>query len=228
MKLGIIIPTYQTERTPFYLKGAFDSIKAQTHQDWKVFLVGDRYDDNEEFERLATMLPPDKITTYNRIGETERDIYKGPIGRSNYKLWCCAGIRAKNEGIKIALSEGYDRICRLDHDDHWTPDHLQLISDAFDREDYIIVATMSKHWKLDIVLPKIKKKSFLPTANDLCHSATCVNYAISPIRPRDVFACEGKPYPADADMWIRMTNYMVKNKLKGYLVKKITTIKGQK
>ena len=223
MKLGIIIPTYQAKKTPQYLKRAFDSIKAQTHQDWKVFLVGDRYDDNEEFKGLAKMIPPDKITAYNRMGITERDIYKGPIGRSNYKLWCAGAVRARNEGIEIAIAEGYDRLCNLDHDDHWYPDHLQLISDAFDREDYIIVAAM-RH----LNQPGAKKDPFYPTAGDLCHSATCINYAMSPLRYRDVFACEGRAYPGDADLWIRMTNYMVKHNLKGYLVEKVTTIKGQK
>jgi glycosyltransferase involved in cell wall biosynthesis len=228
MKIGIIIPTYQTEKAPFYLKRAFDSIKAQTHQAWKVFLVGDRYEDNSEFEQLARMMPPDKITAYNRIGETERDIYPGGPGRQNYKLWCTGGIRARNAMIEIARKEGYNRLCSLDHDDYWTPDHLQLINEVFEQEDYLIVAAMSKHWHLDIVLPKIKKKPFLPTANDLCHSATCINYAKTSIRLRDVFACDGRVYPADADMWIRMTNYMIANKLKGYLVEKITTIKGKR
>lgn len=228
MKIGIVIPTYQTERTPFYLRRAFEALKTQTHQDWKVFLIGDRYDDDDEFNEMAKMLPPDKITAFNRIAEVERDRYKGPIGRANYPLWCCAGVGARNHGIDMALTEGYERICNLDHDDHWTTDHLQLISDAFEREDYLIVAGMSKHWKLDIVLPKVIKKSFLPTANDLCHSAVCINYAKSPLRLRDVFEATGRAYPSDADLWIRMTNYMVKYKLKGYLIEKITTTKGQR
>ena len=223
MKLGIVIPTYRAKKTPFYLKRAFDSIKNQTHRDWKIFLIGDRYDDNDEFEEMAKMIPQDKITAYNRIGETERDIYKGPIGRSNYQLWCAGGISARNKGIEMAMAEGYDRICNLDHDDHWMPDHLQLISYAFEREDYIIVAAMR-----DLNQPSKRKNPFYPTPGDLCHSATCINWAKLPFRYRDVFACEGRAYPGDADLWIRMTNYMVKHKLKGYLIEKVTVIKGQK
>ena len=55
MKLGIVITTYQKPdgSTPSLLTKALDSIKKQTHRDYLVVVVGDRYDDASEYERIC-------------------------------------------------------------------------------------------------------------------------------------------------------------------------------
>lgn len=52
MKLGIVIATYQKsdDSTPFLLKRAIESIKNQTHQDYLLIIIGDKYENNNEFE----------------------------------------------------------------------------------------------------------------------------------------------------------------------------------
>ena len=47
MKLAIRILTYQRKdgKTPFFLRRALESIKNQTYKDYKIFLIGDKYDD---------------------------------------------------------------------------------------------------------------------------------------------------------------------------------------
>jgi hypothetical protein len=37
------------------------SVVNQTFTDWKVYLIGDDYDNHEEFLELARMIPEDKI-----------------------------------------------------------------------------------------------------------------------------------------------------------------------
>jgi glycosyltransferase involved in cell wall biosynthesis len=55
MKLGIVIATYQRldGSTPSMLKRAIDSVKNQTHQDYTLIIIGDKYEDNNEFESIC-------------------------------------------------------------------------------------------------------------------------------------------------------------------------------
>ena len=63
-KFGIIMVTYQRGdgKTPEYIKEAIDSVKSQKHKNWKIYLIGDDYDDNDEklledfFKQGTTML----------------------------------------------------------------------------------------------------------------------------------------------------------------------------
>ena len=55
MKLGIVIATYQRfdGSTPALLKRAIESVKNQTHQDYTLIVIGDKYEDNNEFENIC-------------------------------------------------------------------------------------------------------------------------------------------------------------------------------
>ena len=55
MKIGIIITTYQKldGSSPSLLKKAIDSIKNQTHQDYTLIVIGDKYEDDDEFKSIC-------------------------------------------------------------------------------------------------------------------------------------------------------------------------------
>ena len=102
MKIGIIIPTYNRKNnsTNQLLKRALESIKNQTHQDYVVFLVGDKYDDVDEFNKLATsIIPKDKIIYENLDKAVEREKY---LDVNMTALWCSGGVNATNHGLDIA------------------------------------------------------------------------------------------------------------------------------
>ena len=129
MTIAISIPTYQRKdgTTPSLLSRTVESIKNQSYQDYKIFLIGDHYENEEEFIEIATsIIPPSKIYFENLISAVER--LKYPMG--SQELWCCGGITARNYAVDLALSQGYNYICPLDHDDYWTPDHLELIANV--------------------------------------------------------------------------------------------------
>ena len=47
-------------------------------------------------------------------------------------IWCFAGSHALNEGLNIAYSLPYiTHIARLDDDDYWKPNHLEVLAEAF-------------------------------------------------------------------------------------------------
>jgi hypothetical protein len=58
MKISIVIATYyrQDDKSSEYLRRALDSIFNQTHQDFKIYLIGDRYEKSEEIEEIVSYM----------------------------------------------------------------------------------------------------------------------------------------------------------------------------
>ena len=51
MNIAIVTPTYRRPdgKTPFYLGRALDSVFSQEHVNFMMFLIGDYYDNEEEW-----------------------------------------------------------------------------------------------------------------------------------------------------------------------------------
>jgi glycosyltransferase involved in cell wall biosynthesis len=96
----IIMPAYNCE---MYLRSAAESVKAQTDQDWKLFIIDDCSKDNtgSVAEELAT--------TDERIKVFHNEKNSGVA-------------KTRNWGVKKAESEW---IAFLDSDDMWEPDKLE-------------------------------------------------------------------------------------------------------
>ena len=224
MKIGIVIPTYQKidGSTPSLLTRTLNSIKNQTHTDYKVFLIGDKYDNDAEFTHLAaSIIDSDKIFYKNLSIAVEREKY--PIGSP--QLWCAGGVNATNWGIEKAISDGIYYICHLDHDDFWERNHLEEINKVLEQNDTAFVYTCSTYMHNGI-LPKVNLDGgveiLIPSAENLIHSAACINCKKIPVRYRDVFSENKNVYPADADMWNRVGEYISEHKLQSFLIKKLT------
>ena len=187
MKLGIVIATYQKldNSTPTLLKRAIESIKNQTHKDYTLIIIGDKYDDNDEFEKLCTDSDlKDKIISINLPTAKERDKY--PMG--SHELWSAGGVNARNHGVQVALEAGLTYVCHLDHDDYWHPQHLEVINHAIElTQDASIVHTCSTYF--NTYLPGIElTNEIIPTnikPGGLIHSSVCINYKDIPLNYRD-------------------------------------------
>ena len=129
MTLGVTIHTYQRAdgQTPMFLAKAIQSIVNQSYQDFKIFIVGDKYEDNQEFEDIINgfIEIPDKIVYENLSFAHERDKY---LGVNNTALWNCGGANAINHANNLAKAHGITKVCHLDHDDEWEPNHLLSLS----------------------------------------------------------------------------------------------------
>lgn len=224
MKLGIIITTYQKSdgTTPIILKRAIDSIKNQTHQDYTLVIVGDKYEDNGEFESICHNVGlGDKLIFKNLPYAKEREKY--PMGSK--ELWASGGVNARNEGINTCLKLGLEYICHLDHDDYWHPQHLEIINYAIEiTKDPIIINTCSTYF--NSYLPNIELTNEITPSEIkpgvIIHSSACINHKKLPLRYRDVFEETGKEFAADADFWIRAGEYIKQNNLKSYKISSLT------
>ena len=226
MRIGISIATYfrQNGQTKELLRRALESIKNQTHQDYMVFLIGDKYEYPMEFFELATsIIPHDKIVYDNLDVAVERERYKD----DKHLLWMSGGVNAKNYANSIA-KKYVDYCCQLDDDDYFLQNHLERINTVIEsKNNPAFIHTLSAH---------LNHKSFpdigvddtiierYPQPCNITHSSVCFNLFKIPLKYRDVYLDTGKGYPADADMWARITDYCKSNGLTSYCIKTVTCV----
>lgn len=225
-RFGIVITTYQRGdgKTPELLNRALKSILNQSHADWKVFLIGDRYEDDEEFQLIVenSGIHSDRIVAVNREEAAERDNYEP----GSMQLWCAGGNVSSRYGISLALEDGIEYVCYLDHDDYWGRSHLLLFNEAIQKHpDVMVLASRSLYLRPGNVLPHLTEKTgygWLPRPEGLIKSASCIKWSDTDVRPRDVFKETGETKPGDLDLWQRLNAEMKATGRKGFLVPDVT------
>ncbi len=213
----------QDGKTPFYLERAISSVFNQRHTDFKLFLIGDHYENNEELLNIVSKFPANKIFLKNLSVAAEREKYI----TDKKLIWLYGGVNAVNRSISFALNEGFEYVCHLDHDDYWEDAHLSEINDCIHMTGSPWMCTKSTHGINNSILPKINSSSKLieayPFSSKLIHSSVCMNFKQIPLRYRNVFEEEGKiGLPADADLWERTRHYLTIKKLKSYYINSLT------
>ena len=220
MKFGIIIATYKRPdgRTPFFLTRALRSINNQMHDDFLVLLIGDKYEDKEEFKSLSSLICDDKIYAENLVYAAERERY--PDGGD--PLWASGGLNAMNRAIQIGLERGIEYFCHLDHDDFWSPDHLYNFEKILKENETPFLVSYSTSPVFKSILPDHQKEEIRPIPRGMIHSSTCVNFSFFSERYRDAYLETGTVCPADADLWYRLNETMTRLDIKGKMTKKLT------
>jgi hypothetical protein len=238
MKIAVVTATYQRGdgNTPLVLTRAIESLKKQAHTDWKFFLIGDAYEDQNEFNSFSNLLPSNKIHTENLPISIEREKY--PPGKDR---WHVSGITPVNIGIERALEEGYDYVALLDHDDIWYPDHLQLINEGIEKTKSPFIFTRgyykiangsvlgipyvnyepSKFKKLNVNEKNpitlnygVNSYPCLPYECIFLKTSVCLDCRIIKLRMRDCLEETGEGYVGDADWWLRIRQEMIEQKYK--------------
>jgi hypothetical protein len=136
VKFGICITTYKIDSggrqkymsTEKVLRESLQSIKDQSWSEWKVYIMGDGYPEDEwpEIEKLAkSIIPKEKLWMDNMKTPGERDKYEGSIPHLT------GGNTAANRIIDQMKSDGVKYFARLDHDDAWRADHLKTHAQAY-------------------------------------------------------------------------------------------------
>jgi len=259
IKFGIVMATHDMTagrankarathmNTPQVLKEALNSVKAQKFKNWKIYLTADKYDGDEEIKSVMKDIIPDSQLQYqNRSTPGERDNKKW----STKQIRFTAGCGALNDSLDMAKKDGCDYIVRIDHDDKWAPNHLELLAKAYSQfPDLGFVFTRSKK---KVTAHNTKKTIFMQPqkdgiemklnnkgygANDTSHSAVSWRPSITgdlryrnPDQQKNTAPkLKGAPtgsggiLPADWDMFKRVMN-TVRDKSKNYMyIPKITS-----
>jgi glycosyltransferase involved in cell wall biosynthesis len=226
MKISVVIATYRRNdgMSPHYLKRCLDSVFAQTHQDFVVYLVGDKYENVNELDELLSSYPKEQLVFENLPYAKERDKYSGTGDKMI--LWGYGGVNAMNHGIQKSLADGIDYVCHLDHDDFWEPEHLERITQCIEKTNAAVVYTKSTYMNRT-VLPTINSDAIvlesIPFPGQTIHSSLCVDFRRVPLLYRNAFEEEGiLNCTGDGDLLGRIMKFLPQTNLKSYLVNSIT------
>lgn len=211
--LGIVIATYYRKngKSKEYVERSLDSISKQTYQNFKVFLIGDKYENQEEFDYFSTLLPSDKLVAINLPIALERENCKIP-----QNLWNIGGANAVNYGLELALKQGFTHYVHLDDDDYWHCFHLRNIATAYQQfPEAYFVCTMAIMPDLNI-LPVVNNygyDNFACVGGQVFHSAYGFRLDKIPFKYITLTLDESEPIfpPADADMLYRIGQYCQNN-----------------
>jgi hypothetical protein len=151
----------------------------------------------------------------------ERDFYT-----NKWALWSYGGVNATNHGVDLSMSEGNYYICRLDHDDEWENNHLELINKCIEETNSDWICTKSNYLNT-VILPYTNGTGLyinhLPKSESLIHSSVCMNFKTIPLKYRDLFNETGVVgLPSDAELWERCASYILSNNLKSTLINSVT------
>lgn len=222
INFGIIIPTYyrQDGKSKNYLIRALSSVFNQSYQNFKIYLIGDRYEKEEEIYEILELYDKSKIYFENLPIAEERDNYSNKMA-----IWSYGGVNASNYGIDLSLKDNNYYICTLDHDDFWEGNHLELLNKYMIQTGSDWACTKSNY--LNIVFPNINSNlnyiQFLPKARSLIRSSACMNFKAIPLKYKDLFKENGTTsLPSDADLWERCAMHIKSNGLKSILINSTT------
>ena len=175
MKVSVIIATYQRKNgnSVLYLKNMFKILEAQTYKDFKVFIVGDSYENNTEFENLCKSYNGD-------IYYSNSDVHFRNCFNIKKNMWSSGGINARLIGIEKAISENYDYYFHLDDDDYWEPNHIENYINTINKYNGKLDFIVSKSEFFNIVLPRAyvhneNINNFIIKPCDIVHASWCIN-----------------------------------------------------
>lgn len=207
MKIAIIITTYWKldGSTRAELERALMSVKNQTCQDYKVFLIGDDYEKEDELFELAKIIDEDKIYVENLPVAVERIKYSGR------DLWACGGDNATRTGIRKAMEEGFDYVAELNHDDYYFPNHIEVVVQAIKETGANFVITKCGSMP-DNLKPTGLYTPYRPKAGHLFTVSACYNQRYYNIYRKEAEERRGGPknaiYAGDASKWDRTVKIM--------------------
>jgi hypothetical protein len=229
---GVLIKSYKRKNgtSPGYVERCFNSVVSQSYQNFKIFFIGDKYEDSEEFEQLCSLVPEDKLIAVNLPIAAERD-NPDLTGKA---LWCSAGASASKFGMNLMKENNIFHHCRLDDDDYWLPNHLEVINSGytmFPESVYIYTNALytdsggaTRTFPADNVSPFLRYDNLPPRPEKLIQSAASWHLGKVPLMPRTCLE-QGRVYPGDADLWARMGEYFRENNLRTLYIPLTTVIK---
>jgi hypothetical protein len=153
--------------------------------------------------------------------------------------------RIGDEGIKhnLAISKHTEQLFRFERELVETKDILKTFMIKYDlfaadtnnkfsdyefalseleRSESPFMVSYSTSPVFNSVLPVWKRDEIRPIPRGMIHSSTCVDFSFFSERYRDAYQETGTICPADADLWMRLSETMARLDIKGKMIKKLT------
>jgi len=221
MEFAVYITTYQKPNKGSLplLKRSLDSIKSQTYTNYRLYVIGDAYEDQSQIEQIRHDVESTGGYFFNVSESYGRVHYEDqPI-----KRWSTGGLNATLHTISKIQDDGLEWVCRLDHDDYWDPDHLRIIYDRLTvaRPDVAMVITRGCLGNRILPIESSPSNDYPLSRGAFFHSSTCINFSKIKLNYEDPFKA-GANMPGDAWLWVRMQKYLKLHGFRAVYVPKIT------
>jgi predicted O-methyltransferase YrrM len=233
INFGIIMATYYRKdgSTLQKIKKAIESIQQQSYVHWTLILVGDKYENTDEFEEIVKLVDEDKIIFRNLEHALERELHQ--TGKIDIRqLWNNAGANAMSTGLDMTVEAGFSHVVHLDDDDFWEPNHLEELNKTYLTYPETIFAYTCGRF-LNTTIPQHKENikwtygNLPPRGRNLLHSAVSWRIDIMDLQyPKINFESDDLKTvlntPADALMWERINQYLFKHQYAYVFIPKVT------
>ena len=171
-KIAVTVPTYRRRdgSAPRHIEKLFHCLSQQTFNDFTVYLVGDCYEDEREFEALG------KGYT-GKLVKTNSPLHARDHGLSPSQLWQCGGTHSIALGYRMAVDDGATLVLMMDDDDYWRPTHVEKMVQACRASSKPSAYTTKAFLEPHLVLPVFDGPEnaivrWLPTACQQCRAAS--------------------------------------------------------
>lgn len=180
MKIAVIIATYCRKQgtSKKHLETMFNYLENQTYKDFKVFIIGDNYSNNNEFETLCKSYKGN-IYYHNSPVDYRKNTFK--IAQNK---WTCGGSYSRRLAIKKAIEENFDYYFHIDDDDTWDLNHIETYVNnlkIFSETAFMICKANYKNTILPRSHTKITTNSYnnyKVRSCDSVHASWCINLNI--------------------------------------------------
>ena len=125
--ITVYTPTYN--RSSILMERAFTSVLAQSYKNFEYVIVGDHC--NDETEKLVSEVKDPRIRFYNLPNRG----WRYPETAENH--WLAGPVVPANQALEMATGQW---IARIDDDDTWTPDHLEVLLKLAQDNNYEFVS----------------------------------------------------------------------------------------
>ncbi|OHB16209.1 MAG: hypothetical protein A2431_02255 [Candidatus Zambryskibacteria bacterium RIFOXYC1_FULL_39_10] len=125
--ISICLPTYN--RSKLLIERSVPSVLNQTYKNFELIIIGDHCTDDTE--KNISKITDKRIRFYN----IPKRSYRYPPTTENH--WFAGPVIANNEALKMVKGEW---ITRIDDDDIWTPDHLEVLLEFAEKGDYEFIS----------------------------------------------------------------------------------------
>ena len=125
--VSVYIPTYN--RGDILIKRAVPSVLAQTYKNFELIIIGDHCTDNTE--ELISRIDDSRVRFYNL---SERK-YRYPETAENH--WFAGPVVPANKALELVRGTW---IARIDDDDTWTEDHIEVLLRFAQKEHHEFVS----------------------------------------------------------------------------------------
>ena len=203
----IVVATFHRDngKSKNYLERCIKSILNQTHTNWTLVIVSDKYEPEEELTETISKFNDIRIILIKNY-IVERDHIK-----DKRKLWTVAGATSVNIGLKFGREGNYQYYCHLDDDDYWKNNHLAILCGVYAKFSNCVFSNTQSNYG-NYFLPQYKvdiyENNYLPTPQGMIHSSFSFRCDVIPFNYKTSFLESDEFEPADLVMLRNIRNFI--------------------